>query len=230
MKKGYLCLFIVILSFITITSFSYQPAEHGLIFGKKTRINRRDSNKNTLNKCADKSVSFSCEKRQNGNDSLVLIVNELSQFLTLSVNYAQPIIVRIFSDEKKYQEMFQKVADKFRNKAIFVSFNSFTNAMLAQVFLYVLKSKGITLPSGNEIFPIFLFCDPDFVVLQNNSVGFKKDSLKLLAVRFLKNETDLENIINKAFVKNSENNLKQNPQNKRDSANSKWNSLKSWLK
>lgn len=226
MKKSYLCLFVSVLSLVSITSFSYQPAEHGIIFGGKFRNN----NKKSLNK-TDKPMIFSCEKNLNGNNSRVLRINGLSQFLTLSVNYSLPIIVRIFSDEKKYQETFQRVAEKFKDKAIFVSFNSFTNAMLAQIFLYILKSKGINLPNGNEFLPIFLFCEPDFVVLQDHSVGFKKDSLRLLAVRFLKNDLDLENMINKVFSKNRVNaENSQISQNQTKSKSSNWKTIKSWFK
>jgi hypothetical protein len=201
MKKGILYLSVIFLSCITYASFSYQPAERGLIFGEKFK-NREQR---TAKKGFDKKMVFAREKRQNGEDSLVIRVSSLSQFLTLSANFSQPVVVRIFNQDQQYQEFFQKAADKFKNKAIFVSFNSLANEILCQVFLTVLTSKGIALPTGNDLFPMFLFCNPNFVAVQDNSVGFRKDSLKILAVRFLKDETDLCNMINRAFMQLSDN-------------------------
>lgn len=223
-------------------SFSYQPAETGLLFVNKVKANGRNIKKGQE---ANHIINLVFEKKSDGTDSDVVRVNNLSEFLALCVNKIKPVFVRIFSDEKQYKEIFQQVANKFKDKAFFVSLDSFKNLSLIQVFLVVLKAKGINLPDGVDSYPMFLFCDKDFVLLQNNSVAFQKDALKLLAVRYVEGAETLSRMVQKAFslqgqksnvwaqneIQNaSKTETKSEKSVKSDKNANFWKKLKNWFK
>ncbi len=74
---------------------------------------------------------------------------------------------------------------------------------MVQIFLAVLKAKGISFPGGVDSYPMFLFCNKDFVILQNDSVAFQMDSLKLLAVRYLDGVEAFLGMVQKVFSMSS---------------------------
>ncbi len=118
MKKNYLILTILICCFLFMKSFSYQPAESGLLFFSKFRADRSSAKNVQTN---NHVIRLGFEKQANGADSTVVRINNLSEFLALSLNKVKPVFVRIFSAEKQYREVFQQVANKFNDKAFFVS-------------------------------------------------------------------------------------------------------------
>ncbi len=185
MKKKYLILFIIF-SFFSVKIISHQPLEPGLFFSKEykkklRRLRPTLSPKSNMT-VPRKKIEIIREKRISGVESSVFQVNDLSQFLFLVFSSTKPIIAKLFSlDDNSLRNTYQKLADNFKDKAIFISINAPANLPLLQIFLLILCSQGVSLAQIKGKFPIFLFCKKDFAVFHNGSVSFKKDGLQLLA-------------------------------------------------
>ena len=175
--------FILIFSFFHVFLFPYQPTPYNLFTGELDRKGEGDIlSKIQMNQ---QKTNIFFEKGENGSDSKVFNVNNLSQFLNLSKNNLKPIIVKIFLKDDGNKFIYQGLADKFSKQALFISVNAITGEQFVKMFIFLLNVGGINLSLANDKYPIFLFCDSDFIIFQQNTIGFKKYGLTLLNTPFL---------------------------------------------
>lgn len=135
----------------------------------------------------------------NNNESSV---NGLALFLNICKKN-KPIIVMFFVERGHFNVIFNNIAQKYSNKANFLSINVAQNLQLAKMFLTLLQMKGIVLPNNIAKFPMLFLCSPGFTVLNNNSVSFNKNKLNLLGYGQNQNFKALDNLLENQFKSGS---------------------------
>ena len=189
MKKS----FLIVMSLLSVSCnlLSYPQAELGLISNYnlperrmaplgRGSIGRGNLGAGGLGQRQQQKVNLTKEKRKDGKDSLVFKVNYLPQFLFLSTMQPKPVVVGFFSGDDDTL-LYQGVADKLKDTAVFISVYPAHSPDLANLFSMILKFEGLDSVLGNnKKYPFFLFCNRDFVFVENKSVSFKKKSIKLL--------------------------------------------------
>lgn len=185
--------FLIVMSLLSVSCnlFSYPQAELGLISnynlpegrmapGGRGSLGRGSLAQGHLGQRQQQKINLTKEKRKDGSDSLVFKVNHLPQFLFLSTMQPKPVIIGFFSGDDDTL-LYQGIADKLKDIAVFVSVYPAHSPDLANLFSMILKFEGLNSVLGNnKKYPFFLFCNRDFVFIQNKSVSFKKKSIKLL--------------------------------------------------
>jgi len=188
MKKLYIVFFFV-LSFFPLTVFESQPPEYGLIFnGYKTGTKDKKL-------CSNASkMKVIREKRKDGSDSIVFKVVALPQFLFLSTMQPKPVVIGVFSTSKDIQG-YQQLADNLKDDALFISIDVSDSLPLVKLLFMILRFEGVDLLHQKDKFPLFLFCEKDFVLLQKNGkVSFKIGRIKPLGRAEFKPDQLLQNV------------------------------------
>ena len=199
-----------------MTLFSYQPKEDGLLFGDQSirKINPVVANNMEIFPATT-------------GDGQVLVVNNLVQFLSVATKTSKPLVIKLFSQNNRQDEAFQELANKFKDTAAFMSMDAAINASLVNLFIYMLRIEGALSKDREPVYPLFLFCQKDFVSLLNGMINFKKNSLKLLDSPGLENKEQLEVGIKKALAGKFENIEKQDFSTDNQNEN-KENEWKKW--
>jgi hypothetical protein len=178
MKKVYLILSIIWIS-VLCNIFAHQPLEQGLLFGPDPAAKKMDLAQR-VSPVVPQQIAVAKEKRGDGSDSSVFKVNGMTQFLHMATKSQKPLVIKIFSDRSENYIIYQDIADKLQDFAVFISLEANSNSPLVQLFLLMLRFGGLDLSAQEVAFPLFIYCKKDFVLLQNGLVNFKKDALKLL--------------------------------------------------
>ncbi len=191
--------FLIVMSLLSVSFnlFSYPQVELGLISNynlpekRMAQGGRGPLGQGHFGQRQQQKINLTKEKRKDGSDSLVFKVNHLPQFLFLSTMQPKPVVVGFFSANDDTL-LYQGVADKLKDSAVFVSVYPMHSPDLANLFSMILKFEGLDSVLGNnKKYPFFLFCNRDFVLVQNKSVSFKKKSIKLLGKPGIFTENEL---------------------------------------
>ena len=223
MKKLFLFLFLVF-SFFPLTVYQSQPPEYGLIFnGYKPGPDTENKRKSP-----PKKLMVVREKKEDGSDSSVFNVAVLPQFLFLATMQPKPVVVGIFSTRKDIQSYLQ-LADKLKDDALFISIDVNDSFPLVRLFFMILHSGGIDLLHQNDKFPLFLFCQKDFVALQKNgTITFKIGGIEVLDRAKFQPDKLLQGIKN-VLEEKEEPETKEPEIEKEKAPASFWDKLRGWM-
>ena len=189
-KCLYSCLVICSVGCLFVFSlFSHQPKELGLFF-----VNHADnlSKKNSDNK---NKIDLVQEKKNDGSLSSVFKIKSLPEFLYFNITKAKPLILQI-KNGQGLNYSFQELADKYHNKAAFISIdaegiNDQQSPLLKLLFSIVRLEFGLA-QDFKINYPLFLFCEKNFAVLNGENLQFKRKGLKALLP--VGKKTGLENL------------------------------------
>ncbi|MFA5074891.1 MAG: hypothetical protein WC436_02195 [Candidatus Babeliales bacterium] len=123
------------------------------------------------------------EIRETGDKSHVYIINDFLQFLTITSKFpSKPMIIKIYDSTKNPKNMFQELADKYNEKAVFLSLDALKNPKLLNFLMNIILVERQVVPVNGSIdLPIFLFCYPNCIKFVGFQLTFKAHSLHVLA-------------------------------------------------
>lgn len=166
-----LYIFSIIIFFMSINA--YQPPEYGLFF--EGEISTKDNKLPVL----VENINIEREKNDDGSDSLVYIVKNVSQFLHLATKQSLPLVINFYSKFNNIKSDFEQIAQQF-NEFVFVAIDSAQNAQLTQLLFLFLRYDGFTILPPQVNYPLLLFCEPNAVTIQKGLLHLKKGALRQL--------------------------------------------------
>ena len=177
-----------------MTLFSYQPKEGGLLFSMQ--------NIGRTNPVGMNNMEIVPQTKGEGS---VFVINNLVQFLAVATKSSKPLVIKVFSKDNTQDEAFEELAKKFKDSVAFVSMDAVPNVSLVNLLIYMLRIEGALPKNQDPEYPLFFYCQKDFVSLLNGMINFKKNSLKLLDSPGIENKEILEVGIKQALSGKLEN-------------------------
>ncbi|MCF7899594.1 hypothetical protein K9L05_03020 [Candidatus Babeliales bacterium] len=126
------------------------------------------------------------EIKENGDKSRVFIIDNFIQFLTISAKFPKKsMVIKIYDSRydsrKDTQNIFQELADKFNENAVFLSLDAEKNPKLLNFLMNIILAENQIIPINGSIdLPIFLFCASQSVSFVGLNLAFKPNSIRIL--------------------------------------------------
>lgn len=147
-----------------------QPVEQNLFFSHFIQ-------KKPLAKVENKAkLTFLKEKNSKELPSNVFHIRNISEFLFLVTKKSLPLIINVYSHENINLRKMNLLSNKLHGRAYVLSIDSDENQDIIDLINLFIRFEGL-IPKK---LPFILFCKPNSMIFENNSVSFKKKSLKYL--------------------------------------------------